>query len=35
MMELAQVCVDVMAYFLPAFAVIVAVSWVVSLFRYK
>lgn len=34
-MELAQVCIDVMAYFLPSFVVVLAVSWVVSLFRYK
>ena len=32
---LAQCSVDVLAYFLPSFAVMLAVAWVVSLFRAK
>lgn len=35
MIELAQVIIDVMAYFLPSFVAVLAVSWVISLFRYK
>lgn len=35
MMELAQVTIDVMAWFLLPFACTLAVSWAVSLFRYK
>lgn len=33
MIELAQAFIDVLAWFLYPFAVIVAVTWVVSLFR--
>lgn len=32
---LAQSVVDICAWFLPSFAVMLAVSWVVSLFRGK
>lgn len=31
---LAQSTVDVLGYFLPSFAIMLAVSWVVSLFRF-
>ena len=31
--ELAQAFIDVLAFFLPTFAVMLAVSWVVSFFR--
>lgn len=33
MEQLAQVTVDVMAWFLQPFAAILAINWVVSLFR--
>lgn len=32
-MELAQATVDVLTWFLQPFAVVVAINWVVSLFR--
>lgn len=35
MQDLAQATIDVMAWFLLPFALVTAVSWVVSLFRYK
>ena len=31
---LAQSVIDIMAMFLPAFAVMLAIAWVCSLFRY-
>ena len=31
---LAQSVVDILAWFLPAFAVMLAVAWVAHLFRY-
>lgn len=33
MQDLVQVTIDVMAWFLAPFAVVLAVNWVVSLFR--
>jgi len=35
MIELAQATIDIAAWFLAPFACTLAVSWVVSLFRYK
>lgn len=32
---LAQCSIDVLGYFLPAFAIMLACSWVVSLFRFS
>lgn len=35
MEQLVQSTIDVLAWFLMPFAVVVVVSWVVSLFKYK
>lgn len=35
MEALAQATIDVLAWFLQPFAVVLVISWVVSLFRYK
>lgn len=35
MEALAQSTIDVLAWFLQPFAVVLVISWVVSLFRYK
>lgn len=35
MQTLVQLTIDTLAYFIGPFAVVVVMSWLVSLFRYK